>query len=187
MGDGDIFDSEEEAGEGQQQQAGKKRIGFLPAIVIDILKWSAIVIGAIIFVVVVVVITVNTLDRGSRATITRVPLSSEIADQQAPELEWFRTIEEIRGTTNDQRRYTFIVEPAIGYEVGDEAAAVELLRREVQLREAIDVYFSSRSQAELEGVENRERVKAEILVEINRIMAEDVQSVVFERYEFIEF
>lgn len=187
MGDGDIFDTEEEVGEGQQQQAGKKRIGFLPAIVIDILKWSAIVIGAIIFVVVVVVITVNTLDRGTRATVTRVPLSSEMAAEQAPELEWFRTIDEIRGTTQDERRFTFIVEPAIGYAVDDEAAAQELLRREVQLREVIDVYFSSRSHAELEGVENRERVKAELLTEINRIMIDDVREVVFERYEFIEF
>ena len=48
----EMFDQEDEAGgEEQPTTAGKKKIGFLPAIVIDILKWGAIVIGAIIFIV----------------------------------------------------------------------------------------------------------------------------------------
>lgn len=184
----EIFDSEEEAGgEEQPQQTGRKKIGFLPAVVIDILKWTAIVIGAIIFIVVVVVITVNQINSGSQATATRLPLGSEYEEGSAPLLEWYSQIGEVRGVTADEVRRTFIVGVRIGYEPEDESALQELISREVQLTEAIAMYFSGRTVDELQGNENRERVKQELIAEINRIMTNEVRDVALVRYEFLEF
>lgn len=187
MADDDMFDVEEEGGQEEQQKQGKKRIGFLPAIVIDILKWTAIIIAAVIFIVVVTVITVRTVTRGTQAAPQRLPLASEYEDDSARLLEWFGQLGEIRGTTRDEVRKTYIVAPHIGYEPEDEATSQELIRREVQLKEVISIYFSSRSVTELEGVENRQRVKRELREEINKIMTNDVVDVAFDRYEFIEF
>ena len=182
----EIFDSEDESGGDDQPSAGKKRIGFLPAIVIDILKWSAIVIGAIIFIVVVVVITVRMMG-GTQTEATRLPLQSGYEQTGAEMLDWFSQIGDVRGTTADEVRRTFIVTPHIGYQPQDDATLQELIRREIQIREAIAIYFSSRSFRELEGVENRERVKRELREQINRIMSNRIRDVAFSRYEFIEF
>lgn len=183
----EIFDPEEESGGEEQQSAGKKRIGFLPAIVIDILKWSSIVIGAIIFIVVVVIITVRMMGGGAQADATRLPLQSDYEQGGAEMLDWFSQIGDVRGTTNDEVRRTFIVTPHIGYRPADDATLQELIRREIQVREAIAIYFSSRSVRELEGVQNRQRVKRDLREEINRIMTQNVRDVAFSRYEFIEF
>lgn len=184
----EIFDADEEAGgEDQPQQTGKKKIGFLPAIVIDILKWTAIVVGAIIFIVVVVVITVRQINAGNQATATRLPLGSEYEEGAAPLLEWYSQIGDIRGVTADEVRRTFIVSVHIGYEPESEATLQELISREVQITEAIAEYFSARSVEELQGIENRQRAKQELREEINRIMTNDIREVAFERYEFLEF
>jgi flagellar protein FliL len=184
----EMFDTDEEAGgEDQQPTAGKKKIGFLPAIVIDILKWSAIVIGAIIFIVVVVVITVRIMGQGNQATATRLPLESEYEDQSAELLDWFSEIGEIRGRTTDQVPRTFIIVPHIGYSPRNEAVLPELIQRRVRIKEAINMYFADHSINELEGNQNRTRVKRELTEQINRIMTNDVRDVAFDRYEFIEF
>ena len=183
----DFIEDEESGGEEQQPKAGKKRIGFLPAVVIDILKWTAIIVGAIIFIVVVVVLTVRFMNRGAEATPTRLPLQSEYSTGGAELLDWFGQIGDIRGSTADRVRTTFIVEPHIGYTPESDAVLQELLRRQIQIKEAIAVYFSSHTLDELDGVENRQRVKREVRELLNRIMINDVQEVAFARYEFIEF
>lgn len=184
----EMFDQEDEAGgEEQPTTAGKKKIGFLPAIVIDILKWGAIVIGAIIFIVVTVVITVRFMGQGNQASATRLPLESAYEEQSAELLNWYSEMGEIRGRTADEVPRTFIVTPHIGYETGNEAVSPELIQRQVQIKEMINMYFAEKTISELEGNENRTRIKRELLEEINRLMIEDAQEIAFDRYEFIEF
>lgn len=183
----DDFIEDEEGGAEEQPKAGKKRIGFLPAVVIDILKWTAVIIGAIIFIVVVVIITVRMMNRGTSSTPTRLPLQSEYSTEGAELLDWFGQIGDIRGTTADRVRTTYIVEPHIGYTPESDAVLQELIRRQVQIKEAVAIYFSSRTLDQLDGVENRQRVKREVRELLNRIMNNDVQEVAFARYEFIEF
>ena len=102
-------------------------------------------------------------------------------------LSWFSQIGEIRGVTADEVRRTFLVSVHIGYEPESEATQQELISREVQITEAIAVYFSGKTVAELQGNENRQRAKQELREEINRIMTNDVRDVAFGRYEFLEF
>jgi flagellar FliL protein len=184
----EMFDQDEEVGgEEQQPAAGKKKIGFLPAIVIDILKWSAIVIGAIIFIVVTVVITVRIMGQGNQAQATRLPLESPYEEQSAELLDWYSEIGEIRGRTADEVPRTFIVTPHIGYRPEDEAVLPELIQRQIQIKELINMEFAALTIGELEGNSNRERLKRDLLEKINRLMVNDVREVAFDRYEFIEF
>ena len=189
MSDEELIAEEAATDEEGGEAGGKKKIGFLPAIVIEILKWSAILIGAIIFIVVVVVITVRMMSTAPTPTASRLPQHSEFEQTALEELEWFGQIGDIRGSTADEVRRTFIVAPHIGYAVGSERTAQELIRREIQVHETISVYFASRSINDLQGVQNRERVKRELREQINRIMSSEAQirDVAFTRYEFIEF
>ena len=189
----EMFDTEEElAGEEQQPTAGKKKIGFLPAIVIDILKWAAIVIGAIIFIVGVVVITVNMLNRNNEPSGRAGPIDVDYVDVQRERLSWFSQMGDIRGRTSDVPRRTFIVNAHIGYAPNDEAVAQELIDRQVQIKEEIAIYFSERTADELEGAENRRRAKDELQQQINRMMSSGrdgmaIREVAFDRNEIIEF
>ena len=47
----ELFDSEDEIVGGEETQSTARRTGFLPGIVIQVLKWVGIIIGAIIFIV----------------------------------------------------------------------------------------------------------------------------------------
>lgn len=184
----EMFDQDEEVGgEEPQSTAGKKKIGFLPAIVIDILKWSAIVIGAIIFIVVTVIITVRFMGQGNQATATRLPLESEYEGESRELLDWYSELGEIRGRTNDEPPHTFIVAAHLGYDPEDEQVLPELLRRSVQIKELISMELASRSIAELEGNENREALKRKLLQDINSLMIDDIREIAFDRYEFIQF
>jgi flagellar FliL protein len=184
----EMFDTEEEVGGGEEQpQAGRKRIGFLPAVVIDILKWAAIIVGAIIFIVVVVVITVRTLDRREGGQLADVPRVSEYQDSVPPELAWFSQLGEVRGQTRDEPSMTFIVAPWIGYEQESEATLQELIGREIQIKETIAIYFGSHYARELEGPDNRQRVKRELREEINRMMRNKIREVAFDSYQILDF
>lgn len=183
----EMFDTEEEVGGEEQPQAGKKKIGFLPAVVIDILKWAAIIVGAIIFIVVVVVITVRMLDRQEGGELANVPVASEYQDTVPPELAWFSQLGEVRGQTQDEPQMTFIVAPWIGYEQESEVTLQELIAREIQVKETIAIYFSSHTANELRGPQNRERVKRELREEINRIMRNDIREVAFDTYQILDF
>lgn len=189
----EMFDTEEElAGEEQQPTAGKKKIGFLPAIVIDILKWAAIVIGAIIFIVGVVVVTMRIMNRGEEPTGRYVPLDSDQVEIVRAQLSWYSQIGDIRGQTNDTPRQTFIVNAHIGFEPEDEQTSQELITRQVQIKELIAIYFSERSAADLNSVDGRMRAKDELRAQINGLMSSGrssmvIKEVAFDRYEFIEF
>jgi flagellar FliL protein len=190
----EMFDTEEElAGEEQQPTAGKKKIGFLPAIVIDILKWAAIVIGAIIFIVGVVVITVRIMNRNEDpGSGSRVPLDSEYVEVERERLSWYSQLGSIRGQTRDEPAKTFIVNAFIGFEQNDEATGQELIDRNVQIKEEIAFYFAERTSDELEGPDNRRIVKQELKERLNRIMStrqgrEPIREVAFDQYEIIDF
>ena len=183
----EMFDTEDEAGGKEQQSAGKKRIGFLPSVVIDILKWVLIVVGAIIFIVVVVFITVRRIGAGNQAGDIRLPIAEEFLTGNVERLDFFRQIGDIRGTTSDEPRRTFIVTPLIGYRPEVEATLQELIQRAPQIKERIAIYFSLRSVEELQDADDRARVKRDLIEEVNQMMENDIRDVVFDRYEFIEF
>lgn len=189
----EMFDTEEElAGEEQQPTAGKKKIGFLPAIVIDILKWAAIVVGAVIFIVGVVIVTIRIMDRGEEPTGRYVPLDSDYVSEGREELSWFSQIGDIRGQTDDTPPQTFIVNAHIGFRREDEQTSQELIVREVQIKETIAIYFAERSASEVNSVEGRMQAKEELRARINAMMNAGreesvIREVAFDRYEFIEF
>lgn len=119
---------EEDVAAGQDLEVGQK-IGFLPAIAIKILKWAAVGIAAIIFIVTVVLITMQILNRGTQPQT--LPTVSPNYESKPPILSTFDAIEEIRTRTSDENPSTVIVRVILGYEENNKLVQNELDRKSV--------------------------------------------------------
>lgn len=177
-----VDDTEVDPGEPQGTQ---KRVGFLPGVLIQVLKWAGIILGVVIFVVTITVVTVRFISRGNPPE-TRIP-TSEAYRADAPIYTW-QELGELRGSTADDVRTTFIVEPALGYDSEAEQLTTELIQREIQLIGIFNDYFGARTTAELEGPQNKLRVEQELMDQINRILRNgQIRDIVFISYQFLPF
>lgn len=182
----DMFDADDEVAGAEEAQPGQKRVGFLPGVVIQILKWVGIILGGVIFIVTVVVVTVNFLNTGS-AGQTRVPLSEQY-DVEVPILTWFEQVGELRGSTEDAQRTTYIIEPFLGYDGENSALVTELIDRKIQLVGIFNDYFGGRSVSELQDSVNKVLVEQQLLDTINRMLRSGrVQDIVWGSYQFLPF
>ena len=182
----DMFDADDDVVGAEETQPGQKRVGFFSGMLIQVLKWVGIILGAIIFIVTVVVVTVNFLNRGGTSQ-TRIPTSEQYR-AEAPIYEWFQQVGELRGSTADRVRTTYIVEPFLGYDADNDQLTTELIRRRIQLIGIFNDYFSGRTSDELEGPANRARVRQELQDQINRILRSgQIRDIVFGSYQFLPF
>ena len=134
----------------------------------------------------VVVVTVNFLDRGSQPQ-TVVP-RTEAYQGDVPILVWYEQIGERRGSTLDDPRVTYIVEPFLGYDGENNALVAELIQREVRLIGIINDYFGSHHAEELQGLGRQDIVEQELLEQINRVLRDGrVQEIVWGNYQFLPF
>ena len=182
----EMFDTDDDVVGAEESQPGQRRVGFLPGVLIQILKWAGIILGAIIFIVNVVVVTVTFLGRGNTGQ-TRVPESPEYR-AEIPILDWYEQIGELRGSTADDVRTTFIVQPYLGYDGNNNDLTTELIARDIQLIGIFNDYFGSLTTADLEGPVNKVRVEQELTDQVNRILRSGViQDIVFGSYQFLPF
>ncbi len=163
---------------------GGQKVGFLPAIVIQILKWVSIIVGAIIFIVTVVVVTLNIMGANQPGQ-ARVP-RSEAYEGPPPEYDWYQEIPELRGVTNDQVSRTFVVQVNIGYAVGDESLNNRLIKQTIPLTDMFNTWFASRSAEYLININNREEIRNKLLAEIRKITP-GVQRIAFTQYQILTF
>jgi flagellar FliL protein len=180
-----MFENDDEAGAvGEQVQASKK-VGFLPGIVIQILKWAALGLGAIIFIVTVVVITVGFLNKGSQS-MTLQQVSTDYSGKE-PIYDWYGNVGEIRGRTSDQVPHTVIVDVKIGYPQQHKQMQAELISRTPQIRDIIRQFFTSKRAEELRP-ENEDNLKLELRDKINDIMTSGkVRRIIFDSFTVVEF
>ncbi len=182
MSDDESF-LDEEGGGGSDLEVGKKG-GFLPAFVMKILKWVAIAVAAIIFIVSVVVITMGIMNKGAKSK--SVITASEEYAREVPIYSWY-DLSEIRGKTADQNSATVIVTVKLGYEKDNKTVQTELVSRTPQIQDLIRRYFSERTVSEL-GYEFENEIKEELKRRINRIMnTGKVQDIAIIEYNVFEF
>ena len=161
MSDSDDLDLE--GGEGPGIETPKKASG-LAAILPNLLKFVAIGIAALIFIITVCVITYQILNKGGQSQ-TVIPINSPFVGAR-PVYSYFTLIGPIRTTTKDYSPYGVTVDMQIGYDENDNAAATELTARIYELQDFVRVFFKSKMADELRP-ENEPRLKQEILETLN--------------------
>jgi flagellar FliL protein len=143
---------------------GSKKPSGLAALLPNLLKFVAIGLGALIFIITVSVITYNILNKGG-ASQTVVPENSPYTGSR-PLYASFTAIDSIRTGTKDPTPYSVVVKIIFQYDLNDNATATELTGRIYELTDFIRTFFRSKMAAELQP-ENEARLKQEIIELIN--------------------
>lgn len=175
----DIFDSEDDIG---SDESPEKKGGVLSGLAIQILKWVAIVIGAVLFIVTVVVLTLNVLQGDEPAGQVFTPDSDVMAEGQ-PIPSFFDALGEIRGTTTDGAM--FVVQLQLTYPPEDARVASELTQRTPQLRDVARRFFATQTVDQLRP-ENEEALKSELQEMLNAIMiGRPIRGVLFDEFQVL--
>ena len=175
-----------DGGETPEASTSSRKRGGLGNLLPTILKFAAIGIGAIIFIVTIVVVTMNIRDKRGHPQTSIDPLSPYVA--VPPAYTYFTEIGQISTKTRDEdKHYTVTVNMYIGYEQNNQAAASELSVRRYNLQDFTRSYFAGKYAEELRP-ENEENLKREIKERLNnRYLAErSAKDILFSKLDVME-
>ena len=162
MSDGDELDLD--GGESSDIEGSAKKPSGLGALLPNLLKFAAIGLGALIFIVTVSVITFNILNkRGDPQTV--ISENSPYVGIR-PQYSYYTAIGPIRTSTKDPVPYAVVVDMILGYDLNDNSASSEMTARLYELRDFVRSFFRTKTARELEP-ENEARVKQEIVELLN--------------------
>ncbi|MDR0457381.1 MAG: flagellar basal body protein FliL [Treponema sp.] len=144
----------------------KKKGGGLGNLLPSILKFVAIGLGALIFIVTISVITYNIMNKsGKSRTVVSDPSSPYMGKR--PEYAMYTLIGSVSTKTKDPAPgWSVTVEVIIGYDINDNAASVELTSRQYELRDFVRRYFTGKYATDL-APEREEEIKREIREQLN--------------------
>ena len=157
----------EDVGAGAEDAAGPRRGGLLSGMLLNILKWAAIGIGAVIVVVTTTVITVRIVSKGNQQQ-GLAAISPEYKTREAP---WaaFDDIEQIRGTTSDDPPAIFLLQISLAYDEKDKLIGPEIGGRKRQIQNLVLTDISQKMASDLVPG-NYPKLQAELLEIINAVM-----------------
>jgi flagellar FliL protein len=158
MSDSDELDLD--GGDAPGLDSSPKKSSGLAALLPNILKFVAIGLGAVVFIVTVAVITVKVVSGGGKSQTATVDPDSPYVGKR-PEYAAFTLIGQVTTKTKDTVNYSVTVDMIIQYDLNDSAAQTELVSRQYELRDFVRSYFSSKYAAELQP-EGETRLKQEI-------------------------
>jgi flagellar FliL protein len=159
MGDAENLGIEEEGGE--EQSAAPKKASGIKALLPNLLKFIAIGLGALIFIVTVAVITFTVMSKGGGKAQTAVADPTSPYVGKRPEYANYTMIGQITTRTRDPVLTNATVELILQYDLDNDAATAELAARQYDLRDFTRQYFSGKYAADL-APENETRLKNEI-------------------------
>jgi len=143
----------------------KRGGGGLGNLLPTILKFAAIGLGALIFIVTVSVITYNIMNKGGKSqTVISDPNSPYVGKR--PEYAYYDQLGSMTVKTRDTAGFNVSVEMIIGYNLTDSDGGMELISRKYELRDFMRRYFSSKYAAELVP-EREEELKRDIREQLN--------------------
>lgn len=177
----DFLDQEETpaAPETAKKTAGRSNF------ILTILKFVAIGLGAVIFIITIVVITVKIIDRGGKPQ--SVVMQTENYQSALPEYAYYNNLGEIRTRTVDAAPFAVVVRINLGYPLGSDKAFIDKLTSSTpRMRDAIRNYLSRKTAEELQP-KNELVVKQEILDLVNSLLeGGQIKEVLFDSFTVSE-
>jgi len=184
MSDSDDLDLD--SGEAHGADSAPKKASGLGAILPNILKFVAIGVGALVFIVTVVIITVNIINKGGKPQNATVDPNSPYVGVR-PEYAYYTLIGPVTVRTRDPVNYNVTVDMILGYDLGNNAAQTELTSRQHELRDFVRSYFTGKFVKELEP-ENETRLKNDIQEILNTRFLDKarIRVVLFNKLDIME-
>jgi flagellar FliL protein len=186
MGDvGDNLDLEEEGG--SEGVSAPKKASGMGGLLPNLLKFVAIGLGALIFIVTVAVITFTVMSKGGGKAQTAVADPASPYVGKRPEYANYTLIGQVTTRTRDKIITNVTVEMILQYDLNNTAAATELTARQYDLRDFVRQYFSSKYAADL-GPANELRLKNEIREILNTRLLDTakIRNVLFLKLDMME-
>ena len=173
------FEDNETTGESEKKSKGLG--GLLPTL----LKWVAIVLGAIILIVTVVVITMKIVG-GNTSQQAVIPVSQEYGSKREV-LDWYTSLGQVSTKTSDAIPASVIVEVVLGYKQADKAASTEITQRQSEIKNYLRRYFAELTAEDLRP-RNEEKRRIEIKKAINQkiLKNSEIRDVRFLSLQIIE-
>jgi flagellar FliL protein len=170
----------EDVGGGAEDASGPRRGGLLSGMLLTILKWAAIGIGAVIVVVTTTIITVRVASKGNNPQ-GLAAISPSYSAKSEP-LASYDNIEQIRGQTADDPPAIFLMQVSLGYDPKDKVISVEIGNRSREIQDLILKDISRKKASEL-SPEHYDEVQSELKDMINSIMRDGkIQAVMFRQF-----
>jgi flagellar protein FliL len=171
----------EDVGAGAEDAAGgPRRGGLLSGMLLNILKWAAIGIGAVIIVVTTTVITVRIVSKGNQQQ-GLAAISPSYATKEPPYAA-FDDIEQIRGQTADDPPAIFLLQVSLAYDETDKVIGPEIGGRKRQIQSIILTDISQKMAADLVPA-NYDKLQGELLDIINAVMTKGkIKGVMFRQF-----
>jgi len=184
MSDSDDLDLDGGA-EAAGVNTSKKKSSF-SLLLPSLLKFIAIGLGALIFIVTVVVLTFNIMNRSGRPQVAVFDPASPYIGRR-PEFAHFNQIGVVTTRTRDPSNISVTVEMIISYDMGDNAALSELMNRQYELRDFVRRFFSNRYASELTPA-MEDQLRREIMEQLNtRILhTARARQILFNRLDVME-
>jgi flagellar FliL protein len=184
MSDSDDLDLE--GGEAPEEGGAKKKKSGLGALLPTILKFAAIGVGALIFIVTVSVITFNIMNKGGKSQTTVSDPSSPYIGTR-PAYAMYTLIGPVTTKTKDVVNTSVTVDMIIGYDLNDKAADAEFSSRQYELRDFVRRFFSGKYAAEL-APEREDELKREIREQLNTRFLDTARAreILFNRLDVME-
>lgn len=183
MADNNDMGLEDDAG--TAAAAPVKKSGGLGALLPSLLKWVAIVLGAIILIITVCVVTISVMGKNT-STASTFPISEEYSGQREI-YDWYTSLGSIRTKTSDDNPATVTVDVVLGYKKDDKAVATEITSRNIELIDFLRRYFTQKTVAELKP-DREENLRNEIMRAINEniLTSTKIRDVRFRQLDVIE-
>lgn len=171
------------------EQVGKRKIGFLPAVVITILKWFAIALCLIIFIVTVVLISIRVMGRTSYKS--DFYFEKDRVQNVMPEMQWYEIgSSEIRCRTMDKDKNVIVLlKVSVGFPKKAKELHQDLIEKTPKLRDEIRMFFGGKTLKDL-APENEKRIKEELKIILNSHLISrkyNIEDVIFGDLNIIEY
>ncbi len=165
--------------------AAPAKKGGLGVLLPSLLKWVAIVLGAIILIFTVCVATIKIMGKNTSAA-SAFPISEEYNGQREI-YDWYTSLGSIRTKTSDDNPATVTVDVVLGYKKDDKAVATEITSRNIELIDFLRRYFTQKTVAELKP-DKEENLRNEIMRAINEniLTSTKIRDVRFKQLDVIE-
>jgi flagellar FliL protein len=174
--------------DGESPDAGSapKKRGGLALLLPTILKFAAIGIGALIFIVTVAAITYSIMNKGGKSQ-TVIPDAASPYIGKRPVYTYYTGIGTINTRTRDDKSQSVTIVMNIGYDVDDAESYMELNSRQLELQDFLRNYFSGKYAIELKP-ENETRLKQDIKDILNNRFLDTakVRNIVFSRLDILD-
>jgi flagellar FliL protein len=184
MSDSDELDLD--GGDASGLDSVPKKSSGLGALLPNILKFVAIGLGAVIFIVTVVLVTVKVVSGGGKTQTSAVDPTSPYASRRM-EYAAFTLIGPVTTKTMDAVNYSVTVDMIIQYDLNNSAAQTELTSRQYELRDFVRSYFSGKYAAELRP-DGEKKLKQEIKEILNTRYLDTarVREILFDKLDVLE-